>query len=200
MGMLKTGELLEFRRPGRRNIADLSGGGHDGTGNQILVRVDKLVVLQTQQYKIVYVFFNELGALLILDGSSAKLVLGVQNTLRHEYLDDVEECGVAVQVKANLIQNEGLGRNQLILLAIELHVVPCLASLQRCQSALVGQLVILLLGLRRFVPWQLSQKLARTWHIGVFLKILGGNKQTTECLEHNRCLFHILLLLLQITG
>lgn len=48
MGVLKTGELLEFGWPEGVDVTLFPGGTRDAASDQVLVRVDELVVLQRQ--------------------------------------------------------------------------------------------------------------------------------------------------------
>ena len=56
--MLQAGELLELGRPGWRDVAYLSGGADDGAGDQVLIRVNQLVILQAEKHKVVDIFLN----------------------------------------------------------------------------------------------------------------------------------------------
>ena len=48
MRVLKTGKLFELRRPEGVDVTLFPGGTRDATSDQVLVRIDKLVVLQRQ--------------------------------------------------------------------------------------------------------------------------------------------------------
>ena len=48
MGVLETCKLLEFRRPEGVDVALFPGGTRDAASDQVLVRVDQLVVLPRQ--------------------------------------------------------------------------------------------------------------------------------------------------------
>ena len=56
--VLQAGELFEFGRPGWRDVAYLSGGADDGAGDQVLIRVNQLVILQAEKHKVVDIFLN----------------------------------------------------------------------------------------------------------------------------------------------
>ena len=77
MRMLQSGKLLELAGPGRGNVAYLPGSTGDGASYQVLVGVDKLVVLEAQENEVVNVLFNQLRASLILDRSSLEFVVCV---------------------------------------------------------------------------------------------------------------------------
>ena len=56
--VLQTCKLFEFGRPGWRDVAYLSGGADDGAGDQVLIRVNQLVILQAEKHKVVDIFLN----------------------------------------------------------------------------------------------------------------------------------------------
>ena len=175
MGVLKTSELLEFRRPEGVDVALFPGGTRDAASDQVLVRVDQLVVLQRQEHKVINVLFEEVYAALILHGALEVLVARVEDALRHQDLHDVEERRMAVQVEADLVEDEGLLRHELVLLGVEAHFV--VASLQGVHAVLVSKLLISLLGLGGLVPGKLSQELARAGHVGVLFEVLRGDEE-----------------------
>lgn len=63
--VLQPCELHQFLSPHWLDVAVLSGSADDGTGNQVLVGVNNLMVLQAQQRKEVDVLFHEGHGLLV---------------------------------------------------------------------------------------------------------------------------------------
>lgn len=118
-------------------------------------------------------------------------VARVEDALSHQDLHNVEERRMTVQVEADLVEDEGLLRHELVLLRVEAHFV--VASLQSVHAILVSKLLVSLLSLGGLVPGKLSQKLARAGHVGVLLEVLGGDEEAAESLEHDMALVHVLL-------
>ena len=135
--MLKTCELLEFWWPEGTDVALFPGSTRDAAGNQVLVRVDELVVLERQQHKIVHVLLEEVHAALILYRALEVLVAREEDALSHQDLYDVEERWVAVKLEADLVEDESLLRDELVLLGVEAHFVVG-SSLQGVHSVLVS--------------------------------------------------------------
>ena len=101
--MLQRSELFDFLRPGLSDVADFPRGDCDGAGNQILVCVDQLVILETEKNEVINIFFDEFGALLILNLTTTILVTCIKNSLSHEDFDYIKESWVAIQIKSNFI-------------------------------------------------------------------------------------------------
>lgn len=127
---------------------------------------------------------------------AAELVLGVEDALGHEDFYDVEEGWVAVQVEADLVEDEGLCGDELVLLAVEAHVVWGLPTLQSGKAALVGHLIALLLSLCWLVAWELAQEFSGAGNVRILFEVLGSNKEAAKSLKHNGTLVHVLFMFL----
>ena len=156
------------------------------------------MVLQAQEGEEVDVLLDEVGAAsIVLDLTIHVLVAREHDPLRHEYLDHVEEAGVAVQVEAKCVQDQLFLGDQLVLLAV---VASGGLPAQRLQVVLVQLLLSVLLLLRGLVAWKLAQELSTGGHVRVLLVVFSGDEEAAEGLQHDQGLLHVLLVFSQVRG
>lgn len=134
------------------------------------------MILQTKQCKVFHILLNQLHASFILHGTTKVLITREQYPLGQKHLGDIKECGVAVHIKPNFVQNVGLLGYELVLFAVETHLLRVFA-VERIYVVHVYLLLVILFCLAWFVSRQLSQKLSRARHMRIFLVILGRYKQ-----------------------
>ena len=157
MSVLQPRQLLELNWPSRVDVALSSSSADYCTSNQILIRIDKLMILKTQKKKEIYVLFEKIGTPLVLNRTTEVLVACEENPLSQENFNHIEERRRSVHIETNCIEDGCLLSYQLVFLAgisqiISAHVAP----VQRAQPALVYLSIAMLLSLCWFITRQLT--------------------------------------------
>jgi hypothetical protein len=117
VSVLQARQLLELRRPPWIYVALSSASTDDCTSNQILIRVDELVILKTEQQKEINVLFEEADTSFVLNRAAEMLVACIENPLGLEDFNDIEERWSPVHIECNFIENGCLLSYELIFLA-----------------------------------------------------------------------------------
>lgn len=150
------------------------------------------MVLETQQGEKFHIFFDQFDASLVLHGTAKVLVTREQDSLGQKHLSYIKKRWMTVHIESNFVQNVGFLGNELVLFAVETQLMVILA-MKRIHTVHIYLLIAILLSLAWLVPRQLPQKLPRARHMWIFLIIFGCDKQTTERLQHDEALVHLLL-------
>ena len=117
VGVLQACQLLELRRPPWIYVALSSASTDDCTSNQILIRVDKLVILKTEQQKEINVLFEEADTSFVLNRAAEMLVTCEENPLGLQEFNHIEERWSPVHIESNFIENLCLLSYEFIFLA-----------------------------------------------------------------------------------
>jgi hypothetical protein len=129
MLVLETSELLQLSRPDGEDIRLSPGSGYNRAGNQVLVHIDQLMVLETEESEEIHVFFHQVHAPLFTHRTLVLVIRREQYTLGHEDLQNIEEGGEGIHLKPNLVEDCGLHGHQLILPTVEPHILHAHISL-----------------------------------------------------------------------
>ena len=157
MSVLQPRQLLQLRWPSRIDVALSSSSADYCTSDQILIRIDKLVILKTQKKKEIYVLFEKIDAPLVLNRTTEVLVACVENPLSQENFNHIEERRRSVHVETNCIEDGCLLSYQLIFLAGEPQIINAhLGPVQRAKPTLVYLIIVVPLSLCWFITRQLT--------------------------------------------
>jgi hypothetical protein len=119
MRMLKPSKLLQLLRPRWIDIALPPGSWGDGAGYEVLIGVDKLVVLQAQQDKEFYILFNQIYTAFILNRTTLMLITRKKYTLRHKNFYNIHKRRKTVHIEIYFLENRNFLGDEFILLAVE---------------------------------------------------------------------------------
>ena len=117
--MLKSCELLKLNWPDWVNVALLTGSTSDRASNQVLIGVDHFMILEAEQCEEIYILLNQVDTSVVLNRAVEMLISRKQNSLSHQYLNDVEEGRVVVQLEIDIVQYLGFLSHKLVLSCVE---------------------------------------------------------------------------------
>jgi len=85
-------------------------------------------------------------------------IVSERDALSHEDVNDLEEGGIAVKVKADFVQNSGFLGHQLVLLTVESHIVVVGVPVQRVHPVLIRSVILLLFSRRGLIAGHLAKE------------------------------------------
>jgi len=117
--VLKSCELLKLNWPDWVNVALLTGSTSDRASNQVLIGVDHFMILEAEQCEEIYILLNQVDTSVVLNRAVEMLISRKQNSLSHQYLNDVEEGRVVVQLEIDIVEYLGFLSHKLVLSCVE---------------------------------------------------------------------------------